>query len=264
MPRSATINVMVQAARKAGRGLSRDFGEVEQLQVSLKGPGDFVSAADHRAEEVLIEELLRVRPGYSILAEESGTTTGVDKTHRWIIDPLDGTTNFLHGFPFFAISIALEREGELVAGVIYNPVTDELFTAERGTGAFLNDRRIRVAGRSSLNEAIVTCGVPHHGRGEQPKFLKQLAAVMPAVSGIRRTGSAALDLAYVAAGRVDAYWEQGLSPWDIAAGIIILREAGGTISDERGRSGMLDTGSLVAGNESTHRDLLNILKPFSL
>ncbi|MBZ0216918.1 MAG: inositol monophosphatase [Fimbriimonadaceae bacterium] len=260
MPSSALINVMVQAARKAGRGLSRDFGEVEQLQISVKGPGDFVSAADLKAEEVLIEELQRVRPGYGILAEESGAIAGADKTHRWIIDPLDGTTNFLHGFPFFAISIGLERDGEIVAGVIYNPVTDELFTAEKGSGAFLNDRRIRVAGRNKLVESMITCGVPHHGRGDHPLFLKQLAAVMPRVSGIRRTGSAALDLAYLAAGRVDGYWEAGLSTWDMAAGIIILREAGGTITDEIGRGNMLNTGSLVAGNEGIQRDLLKLLK----
>ena len=263
MPSSALINVMVQAARKAGRGLTRDFGEVEHLQVSLKGPGDFVSAADHRAEEVLIEELQRVRPGYGILAEESGVSVGADKTHRWIIDPLDGTTNFLHGFPFFAISIALERDGELVAGVIYNPVTDELFTGERGVGAFVNDRRIRVAARNKLADAIVTCGVPHHGRGDHPKFLKELAAVMPRVSGIRRTGSAALDLAYVAAGRVDGYWETGLSAWDIAAGIVILREAGGTVTDEKGGANMLNLGAVVAGNESMQRDLIKILKSVS-
>jgi len=250
---------MVQAARKAARGLARDFGEVENLQVSVKGPADFVSAADHKAEQVIVEELQRARPGYPILAEESGEIAGADKTHRWIIDPLDGTTNFLHGFPLFAISIALERDGVLEAGLIYNPITDELYTAARGSGAYLNDRRIRVAGRSKLDDAVITCGIPHRQRGDHAKAIRELSAVMPRVAGIRRTGSAALDLAFVAAGRCDAFWESGLSPWDIAAGILIVREAGGIVTDFDNTHSMLATGDIIAGNEAIHNDLRKLL-----
>ncbi|HSM19026.1 MAG TPA: inositol monophosphatase family protein [Hyphomicrobiales bacterium] len=260
MARSALINVMVQAARKAGRVLARDFGEVENLQVSLKGPGDFVTAADLRAEKILIEELGRARPGYPILTEEKGAIPGPDQTHRWIVDPLDGTTNFLHGFPLFSISIALEREGQIVAGLIYNPVTDDLFTGERGKGAFLNDRRIRVAARTSFSQALLTLGLPHSGRGNHALALRELQAVMGRVAGLRRTGSAALDLAYVAAGRFDGFWEHALAPWDIAAGILMVREAGGFVTDATGGTAMFETGSIVAGNETIHGELLKLLK----
>ena len=218
MLRSALLNVMVAAARKAARGLKRDFGEVEKLQVSLKGPANFVTAADRRAEEILREELAKARPGYGFLGEEGGRTEGADKTHTWIVDPLDGTTNFLHGIPQFAISIGLEREGTIVAGVVYNPVTDELFLAERGKGAFLNDQRLRVAARQRLADAVVACGLPHTGRGDLDLFRNEFALIQDKVAGLRRFGAAALDLAWVAAGRLDAYWERGLSPWDMAAG----------------------------------------------
>ena len=193
MPASALMNVMVSAARKAGRSLARDFGEVEQLQVSVKGPANFVSAADHKAEDIIYRELVKARPGYSFLMEERGEVAGVDASHRWLVDPLDGTTNFLHGLPLFAISIGLEREGQLVAGVIYNPINDDLFTAEKGRGAFLNDRRLRVAVRKSLADALVTTGIPHLGRPGHPLFLRELEAVIKEVAGVRRTGSAALD-----------------------------------------------------------------------
>jgi myo-inositol-1(or 4)-monophosphatase len=256
MARSAILNVMVQAAMKAARGLSRDFNEVEQLQVSRKGPADFVSAADRRAEEVIRAELERARPGYSFLMEESGETRGRDAQHRWIVDPLDGTTNFLHGIPQFAISIALERQGRLSAALVYNPITDELFTAERGAGAFLNDRRLRVASRQSLADAVVATGIPFRGRGDHAAYLKQFAAVMPAVAGIRRFGAAALDLAWVAAGRFDGFWEDGLSPWDVAAGILLIREAGGFVTDFRGGDTMMESGDIVAGNDAVHRELL--------
>jgi myo-inositol-1(or 4)-monophosphatase len=254
------MNVMVGAARKAGRSLARDFGEVEQLQVSLKGPANFVSAADTRAEEILHKELIRARPGYGLLLEEHGEVEGADRTHRFIVDPLDGTTNFLHGIPLFAIAIALEREGELVAGLIYNPASNEMFTAERGKGAFLNDRRIRVAARSELADCIIVTGIPHRGKPGQELFLKEMQAVMASSVGVRRTGAAALDLAWVAAGRFDGFWERNLRAWDLAAGIVILREAGGFVSDADGKDKMLETGSVVAGNETIQRKLLKLLK----
>ena len=264
MARSALLNVMVQAAMKAGRSLSRDFGEVQNLQVSMKGPGDYVSQADRKAEDILFAELSKARPGYAFLMEERGVVEGDDDQHRWIVDPLDGTTNFLHGIPIFSISIALERQGQLVAGVIYNPAMDELYTAERGGGAFMNDRRLRVAGRSKLTDCVIGCGVPHLGRGQHGNFLVELRNVMAEVSGVRRLGSAALDLAYVAAGRMDGFWETGLSAWDIAAGLLLIREAGGFVSDMDGGQDMLDNGSVVAGNEVIQRALLKTVKtPFA-
>ena len=253
MARSALMNVMVQAVMKAGRGLARDFGEVQHLQVSVKGPGDFVSQADLRAE------LERARPDYGFLLEEGGSVEGRDPQHRWIIDPLDGTTNFLHGFPHFAVSLALERQGQLVAGVIFNPATDELYTAEKGAGAFLNDRRLRVAARRKLTDCMVGCGVPHLGRGDHGRFLVQLRHVMSEAVGIRRTGAAALDLAYVAAGRLDGFWEESLSPWDMAAGIILIREAGGFITDASGGTDMFGRGDIVAGNEAIQKALLSTI-----
>ncbi|MDQ0316976.1 inositol monophosphatase family protein [Amorphus orientalis] len=260
MARSAIINVMVQAAMKAGRTLARDFGEVENLQVSRKGPGDFVSAADRRAEDILRIELEKARPGYGFLMEESGVIEGSDPQHRWIIDPLDGTTNFLHGIPIFAISIALERQGQLMAGVILNPVLDELYVAERGRGAFLNDRRLRVSARRELTDAVIATGVPHLGRGDHARYLSELRAVMNEVSGIRRAGAAAIDLAWVAAGRYDAFWEHDLSPWDTAAGILMVREAGGFVSDLAGHDNMFETGEIAAGTELVQRGLLALLK----
>ncbi|TWG60538.1 inositol monophosphatase family protein [Aminobacter sp. J44] len=259
MARSAIINVMVQAAMKAGKSLARDFGEVQNLQVSLKGPGDYVSQADRRAEEIIYSELSRARPGYSFLMEERGTVAGDDDQHRWIVDPLDGTTNFLHGIPIFAISIALERQGQIVAGVIYNPAMDELYTAERGGGAFMNDRRLRVAARAKLSDAVITTGIPHLGRGHHGVALIELKNIMDEAAGIRRFGAASLDLAYVAAGRVDGYWERWLSPWDIAAGILMVREAGGFSSDISGGQNMLEDGTIVAANEPIHRQLLQQL-----
>ena len=264
MARSALMNVMVTAVMKAGRGLARDFGEVQNLQVSVKGPGDFVSQADHRAEQILHTELKRARPDYGFLMEEGGTIEGRDPQHRWIIDPLDGTTNFLHGFPHFAVSLALERQGQLVAGVIFNPATDELYTAEKGGGAFLNDRRLRVAARKSLSDSIIGCGIPHLGRGDHGRFLVQLRNVMSDSVGIRRTGAAALDLAYVAAGRLDGFWEEALSPWDMAAGIVLIREAGGFVTDLAGGTDMFGRGDIVAGNEAIQKALIStISKPLA-
>ena len=245
---------------KAGRSLSRDFGEVQNLQVSMKGPGDYVSQADRKAEDIIFTELSKARPGYGFLMEERGAVAGDDDQHRWIVDPLDGTTNFLHGIPIFAVSIALERQGQLVAGVVYNPAMDELYTAERGGGAFMNDRRLRVAARTKLSDAVIGCGVPHLGRPQHGQFLVELRNVMGEVSGIRRLGAASLDLAYVAAGRMDGFWEVGLSAWDIAAGMLLIREAGGFLSDMDGGQDMLESGSLVAGNEAIHRGLAKTLK----
>jgi myo-inositol-1(or 4)-monophosphatase len=263
MVHSALLNVMVKAARKAARQLIRDFGEVEKLQVSLKGPANFVSAADKRAEDILYQELARARPGYGFLGEEGGRREGADKTHTWIVDPLDGTSNFLHGIPQFAVSVALEREGTIVAGVIYNPANDELYTAERGKGAFLEDQRLRVAGRQRMIDAVVACALPHHGRGDLELFRKEFAAVQDKVAGLRRFGAAALDLAWVAAGRLDAYWERNISPWDMAAGLLMVREAGGFVSDIDGGDAMLEKGHIAAGNETMHRELLRLLKAAS-
>lgn len=254
------MTVMVAAVRKAARGLQRDFGEVENLQVSMKGPGDFVSAADKKAEKVLFEELSKARPGYGFLMEESGVVEGADKSHRWIIDPLDGTTNFLHGIPQFAISVGLERDGQMVAGVVYNPITDELFLAEKGQGAFLNDRRIRVSARREITQCVIGCGIPHIGRPGHEEFIKEERAVMLNCSGVRRMGAASLDLAYVAAGRFDGFWERALAPWDMAAGIVLVREAGGTVSNADGGDKILDTGSILVGNELVHGQLGKVLK----
>ena len=256
---SATINVMVKAARRAGRSLKRDLGEIEHLQVSLKGPANFVSLADKRAEEIVYQDLAKARPGYGFIGEEGGSREGSDKTHTWIVDPLDGTTNFLHGIPHFAISIGLQRDDTIVAGVVYNPVTEELYMAERGKGAFLEDRRLRVAARKRTDEAVVACGLPHVGRGDAA-FLEQsrreIAAVQAKFAGLRRFGAAALDLAWLAAGRFDGYWERNLSPWDMAAGILLIREAGGVATDLDGAPARVSRTGIVAGNPVMHAWLL--------
>ncbi len=259
MPASALMNVMIGAARKAGRSLSRDFGEVEQLQVSVKGPANFVSAADHKAEDIVFAELSKARPGYGFLMEERGAVAGKDETHRWIVDPLDGTTNFLHGIPLFSVSIALEREGQIVAGVIYNPASNELYTAERGKGAFVNDRRLRVSARRDLGDAVVATGIPHRGRPGHLKFRKELEATMTELAGLRRTGAASIDLAWTAAGRFDAYWEHNIQSWDMAAGILMVREAGGLATDATGGSDMFGTGSIVCGNPQIQRGLIGLI-----
>ncbi len=253
--RSPIINVMDRAARKAARGLVRDFGEVENLQVSRKGPSDFVSAADIKAERVLKAELMRARPDYGFLLEEAGGVTGSDSRRRWIVDPLDGTTNFLHGLPHFAISIALEENGEVVAGLVHDPIQDHMYWAEKGRGAYLNDRRLRVSSRRDIGSAVIATGIPFKGRGDHPRYLRTLAAVMARVAGIRRFGTASLDLAYVAAGRFDGFWEFGLKPWDIAAGLLLVREAGGRVSEIDGGSGMLQSGDVLAGNEYVFKEL---------
>ena len=258
-PRSATINVMVRAAEKAGRLLIRDFGEVEQLQVSRKGPADFVSTADLKAENAIKGELQKARPEFGFLMEESGFSEGRDKGSRWIVDPLDGTTNFLHGLPHWAISIALEREGEIVSAVVYEPVRTEMFWAEKGQGCFLNAQRLRVSERRRLDDSLVATGIPFKGRGDHPAFLRQQTAVMAEVAGIRRFGSAALDLAYVAAGRYEGFWESGLSPWDIAAGILLVSEAGGFVTEIAGGRNPLYGPDLLAANSHLHRPLSKLL-----
>ncbi len=261
MAASALLNIMIRAAQKAGRALTRDFGEVENLQISRKGPADFVSNADRNAEEIIRDELLKARPTYSFLMEEGGEIKGEDGQHRWIVDPLDGTTNFLHGIPIFASCIALERNGEIVASVIYNPIMEETFTAERGGGAWLDGRkRLRVAGRKKMSDCIATTGIKLTGTDDDPRQIKQIAHISPSVAGIRRTGSACTDLAWVAAGRFDMYWEAKLAPWDIAPGILLVREAGGFVSDYAGRDKSILNGEVVAGNETIHAALLKSLK----
>jgi len=253
MPASPLLTVMINAARKASRAIRRDFGEVESLQVSQKGPANFVTRSDQRAEQTIREELLKARPQWSFLMEESGRTEGADNSHCWIVDPIDGTTNFIHGIPHFAISIALLKSNELVAGIIYNPITDELFAAERGRGAYFNDRRrLRVAARRELQDAVIACGIPHLGRGDHARFRNELAHVQAKAAGIRRFGAAALDLAFVAAGRFDGYWERGLKSWDIAAGIVIVREAGGMAGDIDGAADVLATGDIMAANSELY------------
>ncbi len=257
---SALLKVMSDAARKAARGLNRDFGEVAELQVSKKGAADFVSAADLKAEQTLFEALQKSRPGYGFLGEERGMIEGTDKTHTWIVDPLDGTTNFLHAIPHFAINIALQRDGAVVAAVTYNPVSNELYWAEKGKGAFVNDRRLRVSARTRLEESVIATGIPFLGHGQHARFLKELHQVSQKVAGVRRFGSAALDLAYVAAGRFDAYWERDLKPWDLGAGMLLVAEAGGVVRDAEGGEAVLETGSICAGNADVQPLLLERLR----
>src|SRR5580693_9989453 len=261
MLHSAIINVMVKAARRAGRSLKRDLGEVENLQVSLKGPANFVTMADRRAEEMLHSDLTKARPGYGFLGEEGGVRAGDDKTHTWIVDPLDGTTTFLHGIPQFAISIGLRREDTVIAGLIYNPANDELYIAERGKGAFLNDQRLHVAGRRKLDECVVACGLPHIGRCDHNLSRLEMTAIQNRVAGLRRFGAASLDMAFIAAGRLDGYWERNLQAWDMAAGQIIVREAGGIVSGFEGNDDALTSGNVICGNEYVHAELLKILQP---
>ncbi|MBC8128708.1 MAG: inositol monophosphatase [Rhizobiaceae bacterium] len=260
MARSPLLNVMTQTALKAGRSLTRDFGEVQNLQVSMKGPADFVSNADRKAEEIVFQELSRVRPDWGFLMEERGAIEGKDTQHRWIVDPLDGTTNFLHGIPIFAVSIGLERDGEVVAGVVFNPAMDELYSAEKGGGAFLNDRRLRVAARQKLPEALFGTGAPFLGRGDHARFLYEFRQVMSETAGVRRLGAASLDLAYVAAGRLDGFWERDLQPWDTAAAAVIIREAGGFISGIDGSKFDHLQGDVACGNEAMHKALLGQLQ----
>ena len=258
--RSALINVMIRSADRAARRLKRDFGEVTNLQVSRKGPADFVSTADLKAEQILREELQRARPGYGFLMEESGAAKASGgEERRWIVDPLDGTTNFLHGLPHFAISIALAERDEVVAGVIYDPVKDEMYFAEKGSGAYLNDRRIRVSGRRELAESLFATGIPFKGAGEPDRFQAELHGFMHETAGVRRWGTASLDLAYVAAGRYEGFWERGLSPWDVAAGQLLVKEAGGYVTTIDGGPFELEGRSILAASDNLHKAALALL-----
>ena len=260
MVNSALINVMVKAARKAARPLRRDFNEVENLQVSRKGPGDFVTRADKRTEETLREELHRARPDFGFILEEGEDEAG-DGEHVWIIDPVDGTTNFIHGIPHFAMSIALKKGNDLIAGLIYNPITDDLFLAERGRGAFLNNKRLRTSARKSLADSVIVNGCPHMGRADLGQFRKELAVVSAQVAGLRRFGAASLDFAWLAAGRFDGYWERGLKIWDIAAGVLMVREAGGRIEDlDNPGADVLATCNVLAGADRVFPLLATVLR----
>ncbi|MES2607299.1 MAG: inositol monophosphatase family protein [Pseudomonadota bacterium] len=258
--RSALVNVMTAAIEKAARGLVRDFGEVEQLQVSRKGLGDFVSTADHRSEDILISELRKARPKFGFITEESGEIPGEDPTQRWIIDPLDGTTNFLHGIPHFAITVALQMNDEIIAGVTYDPIKDEMFWAEKGRGTFLNQRRIRVSGRRQFDEALVGIGAPFGHYGDPELFKERLTRVLPHAAGVRRMGAASLDLAYVACGRFDVFFEEPMHIWDYAAGILMVQEAGGIVTDIKGQQKTFEANSIVAGNAEMHATLMKKLK----
>jgi myo-inositol-1(or 4)-monophosphatase len=260
MQGSANLNVMIKAARKAGRSLVKDFREVENLQVSTKGPGDFVSKADREAERIVKEELLAARPTYGFLGEEGGEVAGADPTRRWIVDPLDGTTNFLHGIPHWAVSIALEHKGEIVAGVVFDAAKDELFWAEKGAGAWMNDKRLRVSGRRHMHEALFATGIPFGAKAGLPTSLQDLARLMPGTAGMRRFGAAALDLAWVAAGRYDGYWELNVKPWDVAAGILLVKEAGGLVAPVREHHHIVNDGSVICANEPLFEPLCKIIR----
>ncbi|MCB1651876.1 MAG: inositol monophosphatase [Alphaproteobacteria bacterium] len=262
MSQSPIINVMIKASEKAARSLLRDFGEVEQLQVSQKGPGDFVSAADKRAEKIIYEELKHAYPAYSFLMEESGAIEGENPDYCWIVDPLDGTTNFLHGLPHWAISIALKVKGEILFGLIHDPVKDEMFIAEKNGGAFVHrTKRLRVSGRNELMQATIATGAPRRTKESKLRFIKEYNAMLNVSPGLRRYGAAALDLAYVAAGRYEGFWERALNPWDIAAGILIVKEAGGFIADlDSPKADPLETGNILAANQPLFTEMQKVLK----
>ena len=253
------VNAIFLSARKASKGLIRDFGEVEKLQVSLKGVSDFVSAADIKAERILIRELSTLYPNFNILAEETGEIKNSENEVRWIIDPLDGTTNFIFSIPHFSISIALEKNKEIISAGVYQPLTDEFFWAVKGKGAFCNNLRIRVSNRENLKDCMIGTGIPHNGMSGINEYVPGLNKIMSAVSGIRRMGAASLDLVYVAAGRFDGYWEKNLKIMDIAAGSLIVKEAGGSVTDFEGKEDYLSSGKIVATNFKIHNQLLSMI-----
>jgi myo-inositol-1(or 4)-monophosphatase len=250
------MTIMIAAVRKAARGVQRDFGEIASLQVSMKGPGDFVTASDKRAEMLLREELAKARPTYGFLGEEEGESKGKDPDNRFIIDPIDGTSNFMHGLPFFAITVALERKGEIIAGVTYNPISDELFHSEKGSGAFMNNKRMRVASRTQLHEAVIATNIPHMGQKGHVAHRNEIAVLQARTTGIRALGSTALELAYVAAGRLDAAWCHHLNAWDMAAGLLFVRESGGFVSKLDGEGDPLYSSGYLA----TNADLLPLMR----
>ena len=257
---SANIIVMVKACRKAAKTLIRDFGEIENLQVSIKGPGDFVTASDKKVEKILIDELQKARPNYSILSEEIGKINN-DESFKWIIDPIDGTANFLHGIPHFAISIGLEHDGEIICGIIYDPIKDEMFVAEKGNGSYLNNQRIRVSSRSKLENCIIFTGGPKIGAKNRELSLKEYNNISSKVpTSIRKLGSASLDMAYVAAGRCDGFWQRDLKYWDIAAGIILVRESGGFVTDFKGEKGYMQNKTILVTNSKINNEMIEILK----
>ena len=257
---SANINVMVKACRKASKTIIRDFGEVENLQVSLKGPGDFVTASDKKVEKILIDELQKARPKYSILSEEIGEINN-DQSFKWIIDPIDGTANFLHGIPHFAISLGLEYEKEIICGIIYDPIKDEMFTAEKGNGSYVNNKRMRVSSRSKLKDCIIFTGGPKMGSADQEISLKEYNLFSSKVlTPIRKLGSASLDMAYVAAGRCDGFWQRNLKYWDIAAGIILVKEAGGFATDFQGENQYMQNKTILVTNSKINEEMIEVLK----
>jgi len=257
---SANINVMIKACRKASKILIRDFGEIENLQVSLKGPGDFVTVSDKKVEKILIEELQKARPNYSILSEEIGKISN-DESFKWIIDPIDGTANFLHGIPHFAISIGLEHDKEIICGIIYDPIKDEMFVAEKGKGSYLNNQRIRVSSRSKLKDCIIFTGGPKHNSEDRDMALEEYKKFSTkTLIPIRKMGSASLDLAYVAAGRCDGFWQRNLNYWDIAAGIIIIKEAGGFVTDFNGEDTYIENKTILATNSRISKEMIEVLK----
>ena len=260
MTEHSVLDVAVSAARAGGEVLAGYWRSLPGGSISEKQKNDFVTRADEESEEAIVARIRQAHPQDGFLGEEGGRRGSGGEERTWIIDPLDGTTNFLHGVPQFCISVGLERDGQIVAGVIYDPAKDEMFIAEKGKGAYLNNRRIRVSGRTDMADALAGCGLPHIGRGDHGLFFREAAAVMAQVGGMRRFGSAALDLAYVAAGRLDLYWERGLNSWDMAAGLVMIREAGGFVSDAEGGSDPLAKGSVACGNESLHRELVKLLK----
>ena len=257
---SANINIMVKACRKASKILIRDFGEIENLQVSIKGPGDFVTTSDKKVEKTIIDELLKARPDYSVLSEESGEINN-DKSYKWIIDPIDGTANFLHGIPHFAISIGLEKDEEIICGIIYDPIKDEMFVAEKGNGSYLNNQRIRVSSRSKLEDCIIFTGGPKKESEDRDLALKEYNNFSSKILiPIRKLGSAALDMAYVAAGRCDGFWQRNLNYWDIAAGIILIKESGGFVTDFNGENKYLKNKTILATNSKINKEMMEVLK----
>ena len=257
---SANINVMMKACRNAAKPLIRDFGEIEKLQVSIKGPGDFVTASDKKVEKILIEELSKARPNYSILSEEIGEIKN-DNEFKWIIDPIDGTANFLHGIPHFCISIGLEQNNEIISGIIFDPIKDEIFTAEKGNGSYLNNHRLRVSNRNKLKDGIIFTGGPKQGAKEKDLILEEYKKFSSLVHiPIRKMGSAALDMAYVAAGRCDGFWQRNLNYWDIAAGIIIIKEAGGFVTDFKGNANYIENKTVLASNSKINQEMIDVFK----